>query len=196
MPLINSFNETLRNMLHMLYRVAVWTEHFQVFDRIVVSVPVFVMYAKNRRIFTIPAPLAAIEKASAPHVLSNRGESRFPFGMMLFADACPATIFPFMRGCPEELFSAMAACVRYGSLEVLGAMVALSRAVFCSISTRTYVGKFRSTDSAISRVLRSLRQRQASARTIFGDRFLIRLDRVFCVAVLAVQKDGHSYAFN
>lgn len=84
-------------MLHVFQRMAVRTKHFQVVERIVLSVSIFVVYAEYLLMLVVPTSLALSDQVSGLHVLSNSSEVRLPLRDFGFVYACSAAINPLVR---------------------------------------------------------------------------------------------------
>lgn len=99
----------MRGMLLMLKRMAVRTKDFEIFERIILPIPVLVMNAKNRLAFIISAALALADHTSYVHVLSYGSECRKPNLFCRFVVAGHGAIFSVNRRRVTENLAAVCA---------------------------------------------------------------------------------------
>jgi hypothetical protein len=87
-----SFLKSMRRVFQVLKRMAVWAKNFEISQRVVLSVSVLVMNAKNARLLVVTAAYAALDLPALLHRLADRRECRLPRGLGRFADTSATAI--------------------------------------------------------------------------------------------------------
>ena len=170
MPL---FAETVRGMLHMLQRMTVWAQNFQVAQVIVFAVSVFVMHTQNFLLRVIPTTLTFKHHTPCQHGFSNRSKRRNPFTFSNFVDASSRAIFSFFGWRTKKIFSAMSATIFYTAFFMHSFVVAFWRTVFGFVCAASNVGKFRATFIAICRNFNSCSQSHATSAAVLRGIFSV-----------------------
>lgn len=181
----------------MLQGVTIRADNNQVAERIVASVVVFVMNAKNARLGGISANLAGRYHPAHSHSLTNGREGWAPYRAVCLIDAASAAIFSlFRRTCLKSL-AAMRAFDVNCAFQVHSFVVALARTVFGFVGAARNVRKPHAAHGAIGLRFNARRQGQTRARAIFGGLCSI-LGNVKSGATMLTIDSGHGggYAFD
>ena len=190
----NLLDKPMRCMPIMLKRVAVWAQHFKVAEIVVFAVSIFVVNAKNFRVFCIPTPNAFGQHSPHHHVFAHCGEVWFPFGLVRFVDTCLGAVFALGRRRIQECSSAMHTFVLNRSFSVHGLVVALRTTVFGLVCATGNVRKNAAAFKAICPNLRSCRQRHARSAAILRRVFSVFRHREICATMFARNCVTHSGA--
>jgi hypothetical protein len=114
----------------MFNRMTIWAQHLKISQVIVFSVAVFMMYAKNFRVFVVSALNALGQQAAHQHVFSHGGKIRFPLAFARFVNTCHRAIFSFCRRRVHESYAAMNAVILHSAFFMHRLVVTLWATVF------------------------------------------------------------------
>lgn len=129
-------------MFSMLKRMAVWAQNFKIVKIVVFTVSIFVMHAKNFRVFTVPTPNTTGQHSAINHFFTHGSKFRQPNFFGNFVDAGHATIFTFSRWRSKKFSFAMRAFATYRAFLTHGFVIAFWRTVFSFIRPTCNVRKF------------------------------------------------------
>ena len=188
------FHKSMRCVPIVLKRVAVWAQHFKVAEIVVFAVSVFVVNAKNFRVFSVPTSNALGQHPPRKHVFAHRGEVWFPFRLVRFVDTCFGAVFALGRRRIQKRNSAMHTVVLNRSFFVHGFVVTLGTAVFRLVCAAGYVRKNVTAFKTICRNLRSCGQRHARPAAILRSVFSVFRYREICATMFAQNCVTHSGA--
>jgi len=160
-------------VLQVLERVAVGAQNYQVTSVVVVSVAVFVVYAKYFWRLRKAATLAGFKLSTSHKVLAHGRERRQPQLFFLFVDARYGAKLSVLAGAIGKRLTAMPTHVCRMPPTAHTLVVALCGAVFGLVAAARYKAKLLTARSAVCSTLHSVGQSLAAAAT--------KLCRVFAV---------------
>lgn len=150
--------------------MAIWAKNFKVRDIIIISVPVFMMNAKNSWLMIIVTSVAFIYQLTGKHCFSYGCKRRFKCFFRCFIYTRFRTILSIMTGMSYKIFKAMMTGILFFSFISLRHVVARTRAIFCFIRPARDMLKFIFAYFAIAFYLNSNKLCSTRTRAVFGGR--------------------------
>ncbi len=146
--------------------MTVRTQHDQIARRVILSITILVMNAKDLWMLIKTTLLTFFDHASDSHRLAHSGKFWLPNFFLGLVDARSRAKFSLMRRRASKLFRTMLAFINYRATVMEGAVITFARAVLRTIRPRTDVFEGSSASLAFGVNQCSLGQCCASARTI------------------------------
>lgn len=143
------------------------TQNLKIVFCVIFAISVFMMNSEYLRMFVITASRTLLQKAMPKHCFSYRCEFWFPLFFPDFIYALPGTIFSFVTGGIEKLFTAVNTAVNNCTFLMHCFMIAVRRAIFSLVYSTRYMCEFRSAFSTMRGYLFSRCQTQALTRAEF-----------------------------
>lgn len=131
--MMGSLGKAVCNMLGMLHRMAVRTEHFKIREFVVMTIAILVVHAKDRLVSIEPATFASAEHSSPVHRFAHGRECRLPGLLCRLVYASAAAIDTVLGGRSPKTLLAMPAFGLNGALQVHRLVVARWRAILRSV---------------------------------------------------------------
>lgn len=135
-------------MFMMNHGMTVRTQDHKIFQCIILSVSILVMYSKDVIAFIIVTNFTSFDFSSNLQRFSYSAKRRVPYFLPNFIHTCFRTIFSFLRRRTFEFFFTMSTFIDNSTIQMLSFVIALSRAIFRFVTSRRNVFKFYCTNFA------------------------------------------------
>jgi hypothetical protein len=160
-------------MSRMFKRMTIWAQNLKIFWCIVVSIAVFMVNAKNFRLYTVSAPLTVGNQISSRHSFAYSCILRSPHQLMRSIHARFRTVFSFVRWRIQKICAAMLTRILFCASVYLRFVIAFSATIFSLVSSASYVRKLRSASFAVCGNLHSGRKCHTLTPAIFSRIFSV-----------------------